>query len=119
MRFRKFFSGAFLLWTGFAIIGAVVFWAFYGGDFKEWLHRQRFDAVAWREARDGRSEIRIRMIDDLLSRHDFRGLTRKDVVAVLGEPDETEYFRNWDMVYWLGPEREFYKHRFGMASSAI
>ena len=26
---------------------------------------------------------------------------------MLGEPPETEYFRDWDLVYWLGPERGF------------
>lgn len=47
------------------------------------------------------------MVDDLLSRHNFRGMTREQTVAILGEPDKTEYFRDWDMVYWLGPERGF------------
>ena len=23
------------------------------------------------------------------------------------EPDKTEYFKEWDLVYWLGPERGF------------
>ena len=47
------------------------------------------------------------MVDDLLRRHDFRGSTREEIVAVIGEPDATEYFKAWDMVYWLGPERGF------------
>jgi hypothetical protein len=34
-------------------------------------------------------------------------MTREQTVAILGEPDKTEYFRDWDMVYWLGPERGF------------
>lgn len=47
------------------------------------------------------------MVDDLLSRHNFRGMAREQVVAIVGEPDKTEYFRDWEMVYWLGPERGF------------
>jgi hypothetical protein len=27
------------------------------------------------------------------------------VVALLGEPRRTRYFRQYDLVYWLGPER--------------
>jgi hypothetical protein len=26
---------------------------------------------------------------------------------MVGEPDKTNYFSDWDMVYWLGPERGF------------
>lgn len=47
------------------------------------------------------------MVDDLLRRHSFKGMTREQVIAIIGEPDKTEYFKNWDMVYWLGPERGF------------
>ena len=48
------------------------------------------------------------MIDSLLDRHDFRGMTRGEVVAILGEPsgigdpDGTWFARNWEMFYWLG-----------------
>ena len=45
------------------------------------------------------------MVDDLLERHKLDEMTRAEVVALLGEPDATPYFREWDMVYWLGPER--------------
>jgi hypothetical protein len=45
------------------------------------------------------------MVDDLLKRHSLDEMTRAEVVALLGEPDDTPYFREWDMVYWLGPER--------------
>ncbi len=34
-------------------------------------------------------------------------MTREQVSAIIGEPDKTGYFKNWDMVYWLGPERGF------------
>ncbi len=45
------------------------------------------------------------MVDDLLARNDFQGKTRSEVTALLGEPPDTAYFQDWDMVYWLGPER--------------
>jgi hypothetical protein len=51
--------------------------------------------------------VRIRMVNDLLRRQSFRGMTRDQVTDVVGEPDRTQYFRDSDMVYWLGPERGF------------
>jgi hypothetical protein len=32
---------------------------------------------------------------------------KQEVVARLGEPPKTEYFKNFDLVYYLGPERGF------------
>lgn len=69
----------------------------------------RFDSAAWRanESRVGTGPPRIDMIDNLLARHELLGRTRPEVVALLGEPEDTDYFSNFDMVYWLGPERGF------------
>jgi outer membrane protein assembly factor BamE (lipoprotein component of BamABCDE complex) len=47
------------------------------------------------------------MVDDLLARYPLVGMTRAEVVRLLGEPPPAEYFRNFDLVYWLGPERGF------------
>jgi hypothetical protein len=33
--------------------------------------------------------------------------TRSEVVALLGEPPATDYFRGFDLVYPLGPDRGF------------
>jgi hypothetical protein len=49
------------------------------------------------------------MVDDLLRRHDLVGESRADVVALLGESTETNYFSDYDMVYWLGPKRGLIK----------
>ena len=48
------------------------------------------------------------MVDDLLQRHQFKGMDREQVVALIGEPDKTESFRDWDFVYLLGPERGWF-----------
>jgi hypothetical protein len=45
------------------------------------------------------------MIDDLMTRHDLRGRTRTEIVNLLGEKEETQYFSEWDLVYFLGPGR--------------
>lgn len=49
--------------------------------------------------------VRIRMVDDLLNRHTFKGQTREEVEALLGPKTKTEYFNDWDLVYYLGPGR--------------
>jgi hypothetical protein len=100
-----------LLIVGLVItIGAVgtIGWFFFGGAIQERLSRRQFDLVTWQAASIGSTnKVRIRMVDDLLHRHQFRGMTREQVTAVIGEPDKTEYFKEWDMVYWLGQERGF------------
>ena len=45
------------------------------------------------------------MVDDLLERYELRGMTRAEVVALIGEPPKSDFFRSYDLVYWLGPER--------------
>lgn len=48
------------------------------------------------------------MAHDLLQNHSPLGLDRPAVVALLGDPDDTPYFRNYEMVYFLGPERSYF-----------
>jgi hypothetical protein len=66
-----------------------------------------FDSATWKATpatRDRRS-TRLRMVDDLLDHHDFHGWTQDQLIWLLGAPDKTEYFRDYDMAYYLGPER--------------
>ena len=79
-----------------------------------WLEESRsetaFNSQAWKSKSadlNPQWPTRIRMIDDFLANNDLRRMDRADVVGLLGEPDKTEYFREWDMVYWLGPERSW------------
>jgi hypothetical protein len=66
-----------------------------------------FNAVAWRDSSQVYSDAAVRgcIVDDLLVRHPMVGRRRTDVVILLGEPKPTPYFKNYDLVYWLGPER--------------
>ncbi len=43
------------------------------------------------------------MMDELQGQHALKGLTRQEVIELLGEPTPTEYFSDWDIVYVLGP----------------
>jgi hypothetical protein len=67
----------------------------------------RFDAAAWRDEALARGPRAVRgcMVDDLLAAGRLVGRPRAAVVALLGEPRPTGYFRDYDLVYWLGPER--------------
>ena len=73
----------------------------------EWWNREEFDSAKWKDKRLIEEHVRIRMVDDLLSRHDLRGKTREEVVAMLGEPDHAAEMPYPYMVYLLGPERGF------------
>jgi hypothetical protein len=66
-----------------------------------------FSETVWMDStrRQLPEAVRGCVVDDLLRLHDLRGMPRTNVIALLGEPDATPYFREYDMVYWLGPER--------------
>jgi hypothetical protein len=68
---------------------------------------ERFNPGVWQDTIQVYSELKPRgcMVDDLLARYHLVGMPRAEVVRLLGEPPPTEYFRNFDLVYWLGPER--------------
>lgn len=97
---------SFGLGAALCVIGAVA-WCFFYDTIRERWHRCPLEAAAWAGQKALTNDIRIRMVDDLLRRHKFQGMTREEVTAVIGEPDKTEYFKDCDLVYWLGPERHF------------
>lgn len=89
-------------------ITAAGLWFCFGDVIHKRLSRQPFDPAVWKAAdRNFTNTVRIRMVDDLLRRHRFRGMTRGQIIGLIGEPDATEYFKDWDLVYRLGPERGF------------
>ncbi len=51
-------------------------------------------------------ENRVDMVDDLLEKYELMGMTKEEIVLLLGEATDTEYFKTENnMVYYLGPER--------------
>ena len=52
--------------------------------------------------------VRLRMIDDFLEGHSIVGMSRGEVILLIGEPDQTEYFKSYEMVYMLGQETDSY-----------
>lgn len=83
------------------VIAGVAVW-------RSWYPGCAFDPTAWRDKTLIPQGVRLGMADRLLARGTLRGKTRAQVVEMLGKPPETEYFREYDLVYWLGPERGFF-----------
>lgn len=51
--------------------------------------------------------IRIKMVDDLVTNHLSKGISRLQVIELLGEQIETKKMQEYDLVYWLGMEKSF------------
>ena len=71
-----------------------------------YLPIRSFDAAAWRRVQRSDDATRLQMVDWLFWTKRLDGLTRPQVLALLGTPDGGDYFREPNnLVYWLGPER--------------
>jgi hypothetical protein len=79
---------------------------FAGGSWFVFRPGRHFDPSLWGNPVTPAS-VRLRMADDLVDSKKLIGLTRQEVVTRLGEPPKTEYFKEFDLVYYLGPERGF------------
>ena len=96
-------------------LGALIAVLFFAWDLAPGLFRARaplpslpFASDAWRAASatdESEDSVRLLMARSFLETHPPVGRTRDLIVALLGEPDDTPYFREYQMVYHLGPER--------------
>jgi hypothetical protein len=66
---------------------------------------RRFVSGKWKAQAD-RWPVRLNMVRDLLRRHPLVGLTRAQVMTLLGPPLAGDHkFQDHDMVYWLSIQR--------------
>jgi hypothetical protein len=71
-----------------------------------YLPIRRLDAETWRNVeRVDVPPVRLHMVEWLIRSGRLDGLTRAQIAALLGPASDSGYFRDWDFVYWLGPER--------------
>lgn len=70
-----------------------------------YLPVRSFDAQLWRESTRYGDTARVEMVDSLIGSGRLDGLTRSQVLDLLGPPSTDGYFREWDLVYRLGDER--------------
>jgi hypothetical protein len=75
-----------------------------------YLHQRDFDDKIWRNqekfARNDAWPPRLCMVDDLLAGGRLNGMTRSQVIELLGPPDSPGIERH-GFSYYLGPERGF------------
>lgn len=77
----------------------------------EYSQRLPFNSADWKSPdnsayKSPKYAVRIRMVDDLFHRHKLVGMTRKQVIQLLGPSDGGDT-RGAAFSYWLGPERGF------------
>jgi hypothetical protein len=77
-----------------AIVGltavSLLFWPFFGDVLLEYCNRIPFEPAAWKAAdrADLQNPVRLRMVDDLLRRHRLVGMSRAEIDALLGVPEQ-------------------------------
>lgn len=64
-----------------------------------------FDSDRWKRVERVDDQARIQMIEHLMWSKKLDGLSRSELVALLGPPSDAGYFRDRDYVYRLGDER--------------
>jgi hypothetical protein len=88
-----------------ALLATVILLIVGYGFATSYLPIRPFDAARWRQVQTIGNPVRLGMIEWLVRSGRLDGLTRAEVVGLLGPPDGGPYFRDWDLVWWLGPER--------------
>jgi len=95
-----------------ASVGVFFFW----DVIEDHCHRRDFDAQQWRAQKtiehDTMWPPRLCMVDDLMTSGRLDGLTKDEVVAMLGPPAEKGFpggATDCDIHYFLGPERGFFR----------
>lgn len=70
----------------------------------------KFDAEKWADPKlvEHKPYIRLSMIADLTENYITRGQGKAEVLELLGEPTDTEYFADHDLIYWLGPHQTMF-----------
>jgi hypothetical protein len=93
--------------TFFVIVaGSAAYFVFHSLS-ANYVQPMPFDSALWKSARAGTAgnSTRLRMVDNLLENQTLEGMSKQDIVKLLGEPDETKAPQDFDMVYMLGQER--------------
>jgi hypothetical protein len=57
-----------------------------------------FDSHSWRKT----PSLRPRMLSDLLTNHNLKGASRREVIALFGEPMGQDSIRDGNYIYWVG-----------------
>jgi hypothetical protein len=66
-----------------------------------WYPGKPFDAVTWQQDAQLEQGDRIQMAKRLIARGTLEGMTRAEVVDLLGKPEDPAPLPRWDLMYWL------------------
>lgn len=97
-----------VLWfAGFGVLGYILLISFllFGPKITSYADRTSFEVTQWKSHLESQDPIKLRMVDDLLSRYRLIGMNTEEIAELIGVPPKTDYFKDYDYVYWLGPER--------------
>lgn len=83
-----------LLINGLVFGGLLLWFVFY-------LTPESFDQGKWLSKPEKRGEI----VDDLIANTDFKRMTKKEIIKLLGEPENLYFKEPNNIVYYLGNER--------------
>ena len=70
-----------------------------------------FNSQKWKVAEtssDSSYAPRLEMADDLVSSRCLQKMSEKEIRSLLGPSTKTNKYKEWDFVYWLGPERSYF-----------
>lgn len=87
-----------------------ILYLFAWPSFQEYFNRQEFNSTLWKNEKLTTLDhpLRQQMVHDLLKRYYLVGMNRSQINELLGVPAATNYFRDFDYVYWLGYEDGFF-----------
>jgi outer membrane protein assembly factor BamE (lipoprotein component of BamABCDE complex) len=92
--------GCLLTATGVMLVLSVTY-AFM----TDYLPLKFFNSDDWKKVERSDDNTRLQMVESLMISGRLDGKTQSEVISLLGTPSDTDYFSDWDLVYWLGLER--------------
>lgn len=95
------------IFTFFVIVaGGIAYFVFHSLS-ANYVQPMPFDSALWKSARANAAgnSTRLRMVDNLMENQTLEGMSKQEIIKLLGEPDETKPPQDFDMVYLLGQER--------------
>ena len=106
------FKSRYKTLIGLILFSSIYIYVFY---FEDPVDHMEFNSVIWKEtpAEHSLDSVRLRMVDDFLDQYDVIGMSESKIIDLLGSSDNTNYFKNYDLVYCLGQETGSY---FGIDS---
>ncbi len=88
---------------------AVLSFIFFGPVVHDYATRRPFDAALWKAPSSVHGEsndpVKTRMVDDLLNRKILIGMSKEEVISLLGQPTQENYLSFDDFMYCLGQQR--------------